>query len=85
MIVPDGPSTPVLSFTVPGISIQDAADILTGSYDIILRTGLHCAPDIMEDIGMQGGTIRLSLSRFTTEEEIEQVLLAVRDLVESGL
>ena len=85
VIVPDGPSTPVLSFTVPGISIQDAADILTGSYDIILRTGLHCAPDIMEDIGMQGGTIRLSLSRFTTEEEIEQVLLAVRDLVESGL
>lgn len=85
VIVPGGVSTPVISFVIPGIASADAADILTGSYDIILRTGLHCAPEIMEDIGMRGGTLRLSLSRFTTEEETVQVLLAVRDLVESGL
>lgn len=85
VIVPGAPSTPVISFRIPGVSLSDAADILTGSYDIVLRTGLHCAPDIMEDIGMKGGTVRLSLSRFTTEEEVDQVLLAVRDLAESGL
>ena len=85
MIVPGGASTPVISFVIPGISSADAADILTGSYDIILRTGLHCAPKIMEDIGMKGGTMRLSLSRFTTEDEVEQVLGAVRDIVESGV
>lgn len=84
VIVPGEPSTPVVSFTIPGVSSQDAADILTGSYDIILRTGLHCAPEIMEDIGMKGGTVRLSLSRFTTEQEIDRVLNAVRDLVLSG-
>ena len=75
----------MVSFGIPGITSSEAADILTGSYDIILRSGLHCAPEIMEEIGMKGGTLRLSLSRFTTEEEVEQVLLAVRDLVESGL
>lgn len=85
VIVPGEPATPVISFTIPGIPSADAADILTGSYDIICRTGLHCAPDIMEDLGMPGGTVRLSLSRFTTREEIEQVLKAVRDIVESGI
>lgn len=85
VIVPGGVSTPVISFVIPGISSADAADILTGSYDIILRTGLHCAPEIMESIGMQGGTLRLSLSRFTTDDEVEQVLCAVRDVVESGV
>lgn len=85
VIVPGEPATPVISFIIPGILSEDAADILTGSYDIICRVGLHCAPDIMEDIGMTKGTIRLSLSRFTTKEEIEQVLKAVKDIVESGI
>ena len=85
VIAPGGVTTPVISFVIPGIPSSEAADILTGSYDIILRTGLHCAPEIMKDIGMEGGTMRLSLSRFTTDEEVEQVLGAVRDLVESGV
>lgn len=85
VIVPGGVSTPVISFVIPGIASADAADILTGSYDIILRTGLHCAPEIMENIGMKGGTIRLSLSRFTTDEEVDRVLHAVREVTESGI
>ncbi len=85
VIVPGGDTTPVVSFVIPGVSSADAADILTGSYDIILRTGLHCAPDIMEDIQMPEGTIRLSLSRFTTEAEVMSVLEAVQELVESGV
>lgn len=85
VIVPGGVSTPVISFVIPGIASADAADILTGSYDIILRTGLHCAPEIMEDIGMKGGTMRLSLSRFTTDDEVDQVLCAVREVTESGI
>ena len=85
VILPGEPSTPVVSFAIPGIASSDAADILTGSYDIILRSGLHCAPEIMEDIGMAGGTLRLSLSRFTTKEEVDEVLDAVRDLAESGI
>lgn len=84
VICPDGPTTPVVSFAIPGVSSQEAAEILTDSYDIILRTGLHCAPEILKDIGMPKGTIRLSLSRFTTEEEVRQVLSAVREIVESG-
>lgn len=100
VVAPEGPVTPVVSFLIPGISPADAADILTGSYDIICRVGLHCAPDIMKDLRAfcgdegvsgearripDGGTIRLSLSRFTTWEEIDRVLAAVKDIVESVL
>lgn len=83
VIAPEGTVTPVVSFVVPGQTSSEVGDILTGSYDIICRTGLHCAPDIMPDLGIQGGTVRLSLSRFTTKEEVDQVLAAVEDIVES--
>lgn len=85
VILPGEPSTPVLSFTIPKMTPSEAADILTGSYDIVLRAGLHCAPEIMDAIAGKEGTLRLSLSRFTTKTEVEQVLDAVRDLVESGI
>lgn len=85
VIIPGVPTTPVVSFVIPGISSSEAADILYGSYDIICRVGLHCAPDIMEDLKMPEGTIRLSLSRFTTKEEVDRVLEAVRDITESGV
>ena len=85
VVVPGETVTPVVSFVVPGVSSADVGDILTDSYDIICRVGLHCAPEIMNDLQMAGGTIRLSLSRFTTSEEVEQVLGAVQDIVESGI
>ena len=85
VIAPEGLVTPVVSFVIPGISSADAVDILMDSYDIICRVGLHCAPEIMEDLQMPGGTIRFSLSRFTTADEVEQVLGAVRDIMESGI
>jgi len=44
--------------------------MLALSFDIICRAGLHCAPHYP---AVQGGTVRFSLSRFTTEEEIEAV------------
>lgn len=84
VLEPMGETTPVVSFDIPGMNPVEAAYILRESYDIICRAGLHCAPGIMKDLGLKRGTLRFSLSRFTTEEEIEKALEAVRDLVESG-
>lgn len=80
---PRGECTPVVSFTVPGFTPEEVGDILTGSYDIICRVGLHCAPDIMEGLEEPQGTVRLSFSRFSTEEELETVLEAVQAMAES--
>ena len=77
VIRPKPPVTPVVSFTVPGWHPGEAGDILSGSYDIICRTGLHCSPRIMENLGTPQGTIRLSLSRFTKRSDADRVLEAV--------
>ena len=82
VIVPDGACTPVISFTIPGKSPQEVGFILEESYDIICRTGLHCAPKLFDCLGQSGGTIRLSLSRFTTIDEINFVIDAIKDIAD---
>ena len=83
VIRPKPPVTPVVSFTVPGWHPGDAGDILSGSYDIICRTGLHCSPRIMENLETPEGTIRLSLSRFTEKADADRVLEAVAAMREN--
>ena len=77
-----GERTPVITFMVPGWEPSDVGDILLDSYDIICRTGLHCAPKILSCIGAPAlGTIRISLSRFTTEEELDTLISAIEDIL----
>ena len=73
------PRTPVVSFTLPGLAVPEIGYLLQESCDIICRTGLHCAPGIFECLGI-AQTVRLSLSRFTTDGEIQEVLQAVEDI-----
>lgn len=84
VIRPKPPVTPVVSFTVPGWHPGEAGDILSGSYDIICRTGLHCSPRIMENLETPEGTIRLSLSRFTEKADADRVLEAVAAMRENN-
>jgi len=80
VICPEGPCTPVVSFNVPGYSPEDVGFMLTDSYGIVCRTGLHCAPKVFEGLGVPA-TVRLSLSRFATEDEVDEAVRAVRDIV----
>lgn len=80
VIDPGQPRTPVVSFTVPGEAVSEVGYILAESYDIVCRTGLHCAPKIFPALGTEQ-TVRLSLSRFTTEDEVEAVISAVEDII----
>ena len=76
-----GERTPVISFTSPGYTPEDIGDMLTGSFDIVCRTGLHCAPLIFPYIGAgKDGTVRLSLSRFTTDGEIDDLVEALEEI-----
>lgn len=78
VITVDAPRTPVISFTLPHWEVEDAGDVLHKSFGIVCRTGLHCAPRIHSCLGTApAGTIRFSLSRFTTEVEINYCLEAI--------
>ncbi len=75
---------PVLSFTIDGLSPADTAYILEGGYGIRVRAGLHCAPLIHKALGTEDfGTVRASVSAMNTEEEIDCLIGAVREIAGS--
>lgn len=72
---------PIVSFNIKGVSPEDAGFILESSYDIIIRSGLHCAPLIHESLGTYPrGSLRVSLSFFTKDEEIDCFIDAVKQI-----
>jgi len=79
--VPDA-RTPALSFTLPGWDVEEVGYILQKEFGILCRCGLHCAPLIHPYLGTAPrGTVRFSLSRFTTLDEVECVIDATGRLM----
>ncbi len=76
---------PVVSFNLHGLAPADTAYILFGTYGLVLRSGLQCAPLIHERIGAgTHGVVRASLSVFTTEAEIDVLIAAVREIAQGS-
>lgn len=76
----------VVSLTVDGWEPADFGAALDEAFGIACRTGLHCAPGACRAIGAgRHGTIRLSPGYFTTIEEIDQTIEAVRELAGASL
>jgi selenocysteine lyase/cysteine desulfurase len=70
---------------VEGHNPSDVGAILDGDYQILVRTGLHCAPLVHADLGTDpGGAIRFSLASFNTDEDIDRTLEAMADLSGKG-
>lgn len=72
-----GARTPVISALSPTYSSDLVGEMLSSGFDIVCRTGLHCAPLYPK---VPGGTVRFSLSRFTTHEEIDETLQALWEI-----
>ncbi|MCC6094013.1 MAG: aminotransferase class V-fold PLP-dependent enzyme [Eubacterium sp.] len=72
---------PVMSFNIQGMKASDVSYILQNSYGIVTRCGLHCAPLIHGHIGSgRDGTVRISVSWFTDESDLNALLHAVSEL-----
>lgn len=55
---------------------------LSRSYGIMTRSGLHCAPSAHKALGtFPAGTVRFSISHFTTIEEIEYAVDCINRIV----
>jgi selenocysteine lyase/cysteine desulfurase len=77
-----GTRLPMVAFTLDGWEVEDAGYILEKNFNIVCRTGLHCAPLIHRFIGSTtGGNIRFSLSRFTTDAELDLTLEAMGRII----
>lgn len=73
---------PVLSLTVDSLPPDDLGYILSSSYGITTRSGLHCSPLIHEYLGSgKAGTLRISFSPFNREEDIIALADALREIL----
>ncbi|PYV03195.1 MAG: cysteine desulfurase CsdA [Acidobacteria bacterium] len=70
----------VLSFTLDGIHPHDIGTILDQE-GIAIRTGHHCAQPLMDRFGIPA-TARASLAFYNTKEEIDQLVLGLRKVIE---
>ncbi len=73
----------VLSLNVGDISSADVSDMLMQGWGIATRPGAHCAPLMHEALGTrEQGEVRFSTSWFTTQEEIDTAIEAVREIAQ---
>lgn len=85
-----GPADPaanagVVSLNFDGVVCSEAGLALDRAFGILTRTGLHCAPAAHRTIGtVPRGTVRFSVSQFTTKEEIDQVVCALAQIAEKA-
>ena len=80
---PGSPRTPTLSFTVDGISSDDVARALADA-GLFVSNGDFYAATVIERIGhAHDGVVRAGAAIYTTQEEIERLVTAVRNLADS--
>lgn len=68
----------VISFNMIGIAAEEVGAWLDQNYDIMVRTGLHCAPLIHEIMGTkEKGTVRLGIGHYTDKDDIDYLIDAL--------
>lgn len=71
----------VVSFTVDGWPAADVGYMLRESFEIEVRTGLHCAPLAHSWLGTApDGTVRVSVSAFNQERDVGALVEAIEAL-----
>ena len=69
---------PVVSFNIKGYSSNEIGEYL-GRFNIVCRTGVHCAALAMQSLGVDG-TTRFSLGYSNTKEEVDFVIRKLMEL-----
>jgi selenocysteine lyase/cysteine desulfurase len=73
----------VVSLNLAGFDPQELASLLDAQWSIQARAGLHCAPRMHAALGTApSGTLRLSVGRSITVEQIETVIAAFREVAQ---
>lgn len=72
---------PLVSFNVNSLDPAEVSFILDDIYDILVRAGLHCAPQAHRTLGtFPAGTVRASWGYFNTPEDVEALVKALQEI-----
>ena len=76
--------TAVLSFNFTDTAPEEVAYVLDEVFGIMVRSGLHCAPQAHRSIGTaERGAVRVSFGYFNRKEEIDQLVKALAKIAAS--
>lgn len=72
----------VVSVNIDGFTCGEAAAVLDDRFDVAVRAGHHCAALIHSHLKDEEfkGTVRISLSYFTTKEDIDTVVTGLKSI-----
>ncbi|MBS5522621.1 MAG: aminotransferase class V-fold PLP-dependent enzyme [Clostridiales bacterium] len=74
---------PIVTLNIGGWDCGEVEDILSGQFDIAVRSGGHCAPRMHEALGTrETGAVRFSFGWFNTEGEIDIAVEAVKKIAQ---
>jgi len=75
------PRTGLVSFILKNIDPSEVAFILDQSFQIAVRAGYHCTPLAHQTAGtLDQGAVRASIGYFTTDEDIDVLFDAIKDI-----
>ncbi len=77
------PDLPIVSFNIEGMDNDDVGFILQKEFNIMTRTGLHCAPLVHKRIDNGRGCIRVSLSYFNSMAECDTFINAIEKITKT--
>ncbi|NOV02761.1 aminotransferase class V-fold PLP-dependent enzyme [Paenibacillus planticolens] len=73
--------TGIVSFNIDDADSSEVAFILDQSFQIAVRSGYHCSPLAHESAGtLAKGAVRASIGYFTTDEEVDALIYAVKEI-----
>lgn len=76
----------LVSFTAETVESAEMAHLLDRHYGIAVRAGYHCTPLGHETAGTIGiGAVRASVSCMNTEDDVQALVEAVRDIVRGAV
>jgi cysteine desulfurase/selenocysteine lyase len=72
----------VLPCNVRGLEAINTSTMLDVDYGIATRSGLHCAPRVHEQLGIDkiGGAVRFGVGPFNTEDHIRTAIRAIEEI-----
>jgi len=74
----------IVSINIKGLQPVDVGAILDTSFNIAVRSGMHCAPYIHREIGtFPQGMVRISPGYFNTKDEIEETIAGLKEIAGS--
>ncbi len=81
----DLPRTGTVSFNLRGFTPTQVAQILEKAHDIQVGAGLHASPELHGKLQtLPGGTVRVSVGWFTSEDDVDTTVAALREMADAG-